>query len=395
MTTTIDVARLRAETPGCSRVIHLNNAAASLMPQPVLSTVTEYLQQEALEGPMEVVERSREPLDQFYHDAARMLGCEPDEVAITGSSSQAWHLAFASIPFQEGDRILTGRAEWAGNLANMYRAVRQRGVKVEIIPVDDRGRVSVEALQRMVDGRVRVIALPYLPANGGLINPAAEVGRIARAAGAFYLLDASQAVGQMPVDVRELGCDVLCASGRKYLRGPRGTGVLYARRSFLAQTMPPVMDVHSAPWAKDTPYQPRADARRYESGESAVALRLGLARAVRYALDLGIENIWARIQQLAGDLRERLSQLQGVSLHDLGEQRSGLVAMTVEGVEPKEVRQRLQSHRINVAVNGLSYTPLDMAARGLEDIVRLSVHYYNTTEELDQVCDVLRSLRTR
>jgi selenocysteine lyase/cysteine desulfurase len=365
------------------------------MPRPVLTAVTEQLQQEALRGPMEVLEGCRERLERLYKDAATLLGCNPGEVAVLGSGSRGWQVAFASIPFKQGERILIGRAEWAGNHANLMQAASRFGVSVEVIPCDEKGRVSVEALERMMDERVRLISLTYLPANGGLINPAAEVGRIARAAGAIYMLDANQAVGQMPVDVEALGCDILNAAGRKYLRGPRGTGLLYVRRSLLERTQPPWVDAFSAPWSPDGPYRPRSDARRYETAEGSPALKLGLGAAIRYALDLGIENVWSRIQELSGYLRGRLSEIEGVTVRDLGEQMSGLVSLTVEGVEPKEVRQALFSRGINVTVNGLNYTPLDMAARGLSEIVRISIHCFNTTEELDRVCEVLRLLRSR
>jgi len=317
------------------------------------------------------------------------------EIAFVSSGSAGWGAAFAALPaLQRGDRILVGRHEWGGNLATMQRAAQAAGAQVEVIPCAPDGSVCAAALASMIDARVRLVALTWLPANGGLVNPAADIGRVTRAAGVPYFIDAGQALGQMPVDVEALGCDVLKGAARKFLRAPRGTALLYVRQSFLPRLQPAFADVLSAPWQADG-YHLREDARRFESGEMPIALLLGLGAALRHALDIGIDTIRARIDALARQLRARLAMLDGVTLHDLGTERSGLVAFTLAGIAAQDVRQALAQRKINVGVNGVAYTPLDMQARGLTDIVRASVSYFTTEEELDTLVDGLAYILAR
>jgi selenocysteine lyase/cysteine desulfurase len=240
-----------------------------------------------------------------------------------------------------------------------------------------------------MDERVKLITLTHVPTNGGLINPAAEVGRVAREMGVLYLLDACQSVGQMPVRVEEIGCDMLGATGRKYLRGPRGTGFLYVRREVLEQLEPPMLDLQAARWVARERYVLRPDARRFESWESNVAGKIGLGVALDYTLGWGMDAIWGRIAALAEELRTRLERVPGVRVHDLGRERCGIVSFTVEGREAEAVRRALAQRKINVSVSTLSSTRLDMEARGLKELMRASVHYYNSEEEVERFCNVL------
>jgi cysteine desulfurase / selenocysteine lyase len=389
----LDLARLRAETPGCADHAHFNHAGASLMPVPVLDAVIGQLRREALEGAMEAGAAVAERVEAARGSAARLLGATPGEIAFATSGSAAWGLAFASLgPLRAGDRILVGRQEWGGNLATMRRAAERAGAQIETIPCDEAGQVSAAALAEQLDERVRLVALTWLPANGGLINPAAAIGQVTRRAGVPYFIDAGQALGQVPVDVAALGCDVLKGAGRKYLRGPRGTALLYVRESFLPHCEPPYLDVVSAPWTAAEHQALRPDARRFETSELPVALLLGLSAAIDYALALGIPSIRRRIDALATDLRERLASIPGVTVRDLGIERSGLVSFTREGMEASEIKARLACQNIAIGANGIAYTPLDMRARGLTAIARASVSYFTSDDEIDHLVNSLRGL---
>lgn len=378
----IDLERARADTPGCREVLHFNNAGASLMPRPVLETVTAHLELEAAIGGYEAAGQAAMHREQVYDSIATLLRCRRDEIALIENATRAWDMAFYSIPFSVGDRILTSPASYASNYIAFLQTARRTGAEIEVIPNDQNGQIDLHALENAIDDHVRLIALTHAPTNGGLVNPAAEVGEIARAAGVYYLLDACQSAGQIPLDVRRLGCDFLSATGRKFLRGPRGTGFLYVRSAVLDQLEPPMLDLHAATWVSPDRYIMRGDARRFENWEANIAGQLGLGAAVEYALGWGLEAIRARVSALAADLRARLAALPGVTVHDQGLERSGIVTFTVKHWSPDRLQQRLAAEQINISVSNRSSALLDMQARRLEKLARASVHYYNSEDEV-------------
>lgn len=391
----MDIEELRAQTPGCAHVLHLNNAGASLPPSPVLDAVVGHLRREATIGGYEAAAEASERLSAFYETAAELVGGRRDEIAFVESATRAWQLAFYGMPWSEGDVVLTAQAEYGANMVAMLHLARTRGVVVRAVPSDATGQLDVAALESMIDARTRLIAVTHVPTNGGLVNPAAEIGAVARRHGVPYLLDACQSVGQMPLDVAALGCDMLSVTGRKYLRGPRGTGFLWVRRDFIPRLHPPVIDGKSAQWVSAESYRLRDGALRFECWERHMAGVLGLEVAMRYALSLGLEAIEARITALAEGLRARLSACDGVQVHDLGLRRCGLVTFTAAQRSPGEIKAALRARDINVSVSDVESTRLDMEARGLRQVVRASVHCYNTDAELDRFVQALRLLLQR
>lgn len=387
-----DIERARRETPGCTNVLHLNNAGSSLMPEPVLAATIGYLQLESQFGGYEAEEKQRTTLEHAYAAAATLINGAPEEIAFVENATHAWNAAFSAIPFKEGDRILTSMAEYASNYISYIQASKRTGVIVEPIADDVYGQVSLEALRNMLDERVKLISVTHVPTNGGLVNPIEGIGKIARDAGILYLVDACQSVGQMPIDVQKIGCDMLSTTGRKYLRAPRGTGFLYVRRGLIEQLEPTGIDMHSANWVARDRYEVRSDARRFENFETSYASKVGLTTAIDYALQWGIDNIWRRIKLLSYQLRTQLSPLPGVIVHDRGITQCGIVTFTIEGLDPEEIRQKLALQNINVSVTGRSSTLLDMTARGLTTMVRASVHYYNTEEELTRFTAAIEQL---
>jgi len=386
-----EIRRLRAETPGCAEVAHFNNAGSSLPPAPVLETHLAYLRREALIGGYEAQEEAQHRLDAVYAATARLVGGSgPDEVALFENATRAFDMALYAVPLAAGDVILTSTAEYHSMFVTYLHRARG-GVRVEVVPPDATGQLDVGALRKRLDARVRLIAMTHMPTNGGLVQPAEAVGEVAREAGIFFLLDATQTVGQIPLDVRRLGCHALAGTSRKYLRGPRGVGFLWVARDWIERLEPPLMEGHAAEWVEPERYVIRPDAKRFEVWESNVAARLGFGAAIEYAQALGLERIWTRVQALAETLRTRLAAVPGVSVRDLGVVRGGIVSFTVRGVDAARVKAALRAASINVTVSPARGTLLDMRARGLREVVRASVHYYNTDEEIDRlVAEVAR-----
>jgi cysteine desulfurase / selenocysteine lyase len=387
-----DLARARAETPGCAEVAHFNNAGAALPPQPVLDAVIGHLEREARIGGYEAESEAADRLDAVYDELAALLGCDADEVAVVENATRAWDMAFYALRFGPGDRILCARAEYESNVIAFLQVARRTGATVQYVPNDEHGQLSLAALRDAIDERVKLVAVTHVPTNGGLVNPVEEIGAIARAAGITYLVDACQAIGQLPIDVGRIGCDMLSATGRKYLRGPRATGLLYVRRELIADLEPPLLDLHAARWVADDRYEIRPDAKRFENWECYVAGKLGLGVAARYAREWGLEAIAARVGALAARLREGLAGVEGAHVHDLGLRKCGIVSLSVDGLTSAEVKHALAERAINVSVNPGHYTRFDMQARGLADLVRASVHYYNSEDEVDALVDAVAAI---
>jgi selenocysteine lyase/cysteine desulfurase len=386
----IDVDAVRAETPGCAEVAHLNNAGSALPPAAVTRRVIEHLRLEERIGGYEAARAVAAELDRGYGSLARLIGARPEEIAYVENATRAWDMAFYGIGFRPGDRVLTTTSEYASNGIAFRQVARKSGVSVEVVPDDETGQLSLDALADMLGrGGVRLVAVNHVPTHDGLVNPAAEIGALAREAGALYLLDACQSVGQLRVDVADIGCDMLSATGRKYLRAPRGTGFLYVRGAVLDQLEPPFLDLHAARWTGPESYEPRADARRFETWERYLAGQLGLGVAAEYALALGLDAVEARVIELGERLRARLAEVPGVTVRDRGARRGGAVTFTREGHPASEIQQLLDTERINVSVTQSDQYRYDAEPGGPVPRVRASAHYYNTEDEIDRLVAVL------
>ena len=295
----IDLERVRAETPGVAHVAHFNNAGSALMPRAVLDAVVGHLELESRIGGYEAAAEASGAVERTYEAIAELLNCGRDEVALMESATRAWDMAFYSIPFEAGDRILTAQAEYESNYLAFLQVQRRTGVEIAVVPDDEFGQLDVGALASMVDERTKLIAVTHVPTNGGLVNPAAAIGAVAREAGVPFLLDACQSVGQMPVDVQAIGCTMLSVTSRKFLRGPRGVGFLYVDLEYARELEPVLLDGRAAKWVAPERYELRDGAGRFEEFESSVASRIGLGVAVDYALELGVAETYERVLVLS------------------------------------------------------------------------------------------------
>jgi len=390
----IDVARARAETPGVGHITHFNNAGAGLMPRPVLDAVTQHLQLEAERGGYEANDARLAEKERTYVAIAQLIGAKPQEIALVENATAAWLMAFHAMirDFKPGDKIITVEAEYATNYISYLKAAKEQGLEIVVAPSDETGAVDTKALENLIDARVKLISITHVPTNGGLVNPAEEIGRIARAAGVLYLLDVCQSAGQIPLDVEKIGCDALSVTGRKYLRGPRGTGFLFVREDLIKDLEPPFLDLHAALWTGPETYEIAPTAKRFENWEFYTAGVIGLGVAVDYALDWGMDNIHTRIVGLADHLRTSLSAIPGVTVRDIGTQKCGITSFTKDGMPQLDIKAALAKHDINVSVSGRRSTVLDMDRRGLSEVVRASVHYYNDEAEVARLCEIVENL---
>jgi selenocysteine lyase/cysteine desulfurase len=391
----IDVAALRAATPGCATgVAYLENAGAGLPSRATLDTIVAHLRREAEIGGYAAAAEASGRIDRLYRLLAQLVDGTADEIALVDSATRAWTTFFGGFAatLRPGDRILTHRVEYASNMIALLQAARQREAVVDVVPSAPTGEIDVDALASMLDDRTRLVTLTHVPSQQGLVNPAEAVGAVTSAVGVPLLLDACQSIGQLDVSVTGIRCDALVATGRKFLRGPRGTGFLWVRAGRFPDLEPVAPDLRGAEWTGPREYELAAGARRFEQWERPYALFLGLANAVEEALALGLPEIEARVTALASRARAGLAAVPGVAVHDEGRRRSAIVTFAVAGHDAASVVARLGERRIRVGEIGVGTGRLDLGDRGLAAVVRAAPHCYTTEDEVDALVDAVASL---
>jgi len=386
-----EVLVLRNETPGIDHVVHLNHAGSSLPTQTTLDTQIEHLQLEATRGGYEAADLSAEADQQVYESIADLINAKPHELARLEQATAAWNAGFWSVPMKPGQRIITANAAYGANAVGFLRAVERRGVTIDVIGDDEHGQLDVGELANRIDNDVALIALTHIPTNGGLINPAAQVGQIANAAGIPFLLDACQSIGQIHIDVEAIGCDLMSCTGRKYLRGPRGTGFLYASDRIIHRLLPDHPDHHGADWTAPDSFVLQPNAQRFESWEYAHAGWLGLGAAVDAARTIGTQRIEATVIERGATLRSHLRDA-GFTVWDKGEHKGGIVTATSKQVSPLDAKAALRAQGINISVTSPASTLWDATDRSLPDLMRLSVHYFTTEDEIASAVSALSAL---
>jgi len=389
-----EVAQIRSTTPGCADdLIHLNHCGSSLPDQRVIDTQVEHLLLEATIGGYEAARDVPAAIDGVYQSIATLVGAAPHEIARTEHATAGWNAAFWSIPKRAGQRIITHDHDYGANWIAFLRAVERDGVVIDRIPSDGHGQIDLGALAGALQDPddVALVSLAWIPTSGGLVNPAAAVGAMTGAAGVPFLLDACQAVGQLDIDVQTIGCDLLSATGRKFLRGPRGTGFLYVSDRIVEQLTPSQPDHHGAEWTSLDTYEFVPGARRFEYWEFNHAAWLGLGAAVDIALDLGLDRIRTSLAGRARELRSALTDI-GMTVHDAGVAKCGIVTMTHPSLPAAAVYERLTAASINVSTTFAGSARADMEARDLPPMVRLSVHCTTTADEVARAVGVVGSL---
>ena len=392
----IDVAVLRADTPGCASVTHLNNAGSALPPRVVTDTVVAHVRREEEIGGYEAHAEAADRVAAVYDSVARLVNAPRERVALVESATAAWDRGLQAMAFSQdigpGDRFLVSAAEYASNVIPLLQLAQRTGGRVEFIPDGADGTTDVEALGAMLDERVRIVAITHAPSQNGLLNDVVGIGDMLRINGspAWYIVDACQSAGQIPLDMGRIGCDVLSATGRKFLRGPRGTGFMVVSQRLLDEAEPFPLDLHGATWESDLEFAVQPGARRFESWEKSYAALLGMGAAIDYALECGIDELRARIDVLAQGLRARLSGIPGVRVRDRGATKTGIV--TISAPDPAAIVAGLRAEGINTSHSTPDYARHDFAQHGITGLVRISPHAYNTDEELDRAVAAISRL---
>lgn len=385
----IDLEQSRNDTPAVDRVIHFNNAGCALSPSCVTDAVLSHLKLEQELGGYEAATFADTAVMSFYDQFARLLNCSPKQIAAIENASRAWDMALYAIDWQEGDQIITVDNEYVSNYIGLLHLQQQKQIEIVLLPCNELGQVDSNRVREAITPKTRMIALTHVSSQRGDIQPAEEIGEIASEFELIYLLDACQSAGQIDLDVNKLKCDFLVGTGRKYLRGPRGTGFLFASERMLRESQPIFADNHSAAWTSPKSYAFRDDAKRFETWERNIAGVIGLAEAVRYACDFGVKNIEKRVLQLAMELNSKLATLPSVRVFERSQNLSGIVTFQKDTVTASALAQILQEKQINTSVSKQANAQLDLAVNNTGDVNRASIHYYNSSEEIDRFVDAI------
>ncbi|RFS24740.1 aminotransferase class V-fold PLP-dependent enzyme [Chitinophaga silvatica] len=388
----MDIKALRNETPGCKHVNHLNNAGAALMPQPVIDAVQNYFLEEANYGGYETAAKHEREVEQFYEASARLLGCKPTNIAFTTNATDSYDKALSALEFKEGDVVLLSKNDYPSNFISLLSIQKRIGIKLVEINNTDTGEIDLEDLEAKIKQyHPRLLSITHIPTSSGLVQPVNEIGNIVKNYDLLYLLDACQSIGQMEVDALSTQADFISGTFRKFLRGPRGSGILYASDKALTQGLSPLyLDMRGADWINEQHYKTRDDARRFELWEFSYANILGSKVAIEYALKLGMQNIWERNQHLTALLKTELAAA-GMTLQDRGKVQSSIVTFTMPvKTTGEKVKKYLNDKGINVNFTSKSVAIIDFEEKGIDWAVRVSPHYYNTEEEIFSLVEALK-----
>ena len=384
----------RADTPGCAHRVHLNNAGAALMPRRVLECITGHLQLESEIGGYEAADAQAEAVERTYAEIATLVNASPRNMAIVANATAGFIQALSSFDFAAGDTIVTSRCDYTSNQIQYLALARRLGVRVLHAADLPEGGIDAASVREIGSRtRPRLVAVSWVPTNSGLVQDVEAVGAVCEELGIPYIVDACQAAGQIPIDVTRLKCDYLSATARKFLRGPRGIGFMYASDRALARGDHPLfVDMRGASWAEADRYELVESARRFEDWEFPYALVLGLGEAARYARTVGLDLAQQRAFALAAYARERLAEIPGARVLDRGRVRCAIVTAAMAGRPATDLAAALRARRINTSASLRWYGILDFDAKGVESALRISPHYYNTVAEIDLLIDALSEI---
>ncbi|MGX9883127.1 N-methyl-L-tryptophan oxidase [Streptomyces sp. NPDC002276] len=390
---TLNVAAERARTPGSFTGHHFNSAGAALLANGTVEAVIDHLRAESLSGGYEAAKHAAPALEAVYARTAALLGARLEEVALVESATAGWQRAVSALRLRPGDRVLAARSSYVSSALHLLSVERDHGVQVELLPNGPDGAVDLEALEAALRaGPAALVTAAHVPTSSGLVEPAAAIGALAGAHGVPFLLDATQSLGQLPVDMGAIGCDLLIGTGRKFLRGPRGTGLLAVRRPLLDRLAPEAPDVRGAVWTAERSWELVPDAKRFELWEAAHALRLGLGAALADLAALGVDTVARHLAAVAASLRERLSALPGVQVTDPPAAGGAIVTFVVEGLDASDVQRQLAYRHVHLIAVPAGHGRWDMDHRGLTKVVRASVHVYNDEHDLDALVEAVREI---
>lgn len=391
----MDSTQIRKDTIGCENVIHFNNAGASLMPAPVTRAIRDYINLEEHIGGYEAENAHQQQIAGFYHTAAQLLHCQPHQIAFTNSATDSYNRALSAIPFQQGDVVLLTGNDYPSNYLALLSLQKRYGI--QIIQVNDSadGEIDlVDLKEKLEQLQPRLLSVSHIPTSSGLVQPLEQIAEIVGQFDTIYILDACQSFGQIDIDAIATNAHFISGTFRKFLRGPRGAGLLFVSEKALAAGLEPLfIDLSGAEWIAVDQYTARPDAKRFEDFETSYALMMGATASMKYLFKIGISNIIRRNKELLSYLVDQLKQLPEIHLQDRGLVKCNIVTFHIKGAHPMKLKQYLHQEGINISTTSISSARIDFREKGIDWVARISPHYYNTETEIDTFIAKLRQFK--
>lgn len=395
----MNIKKLREDTP-CENV-YLNHVSTSVPPVQVVDAVGEYFRISTTFGSTSAKGQSMtlERKASAKAACARLIGAAPDEICFTSNGSQAISLVAQGLRLEAGDNVIVDGLSFIANAAPFLSLKKTRGIELRFAPVSLPGITDLKGMEAMIDKNTRLISICHMPNNLGMLQPVHEIGRIAKKHSVPYMLDAANTVGLQTLNVSDIGCDFMAASGRKYLRGPSGSGFLYVNKNAAELLEPPVPTWNSGTWDwregdwdwDRNIFIPASGAERMNMGEYDFPAIFGLGRAVEYVGECGgVEAIRERTEHL---LRYLIDKMQGIpDAQILGSLRAedygGMIGFNIKDIPFSVVGRHLNDNNVGVMAHSF-FSPGVLKLFGVEGVVRFCVHCWNTEDELDYAVSLL------
>ena len=374
--------------------IHFNNAGSSLSKKIVLSEIYNYLALEKRIGGYEAQDLEHKKLEKFYTNVSKLINSDESEISFLTNSTLAWNLVFNSIPLKKTDNIIIFENEYSSNYISILKR-RRLFNKLLVIKIKKKGLVDLEDLEKKINADTKLLSVNHIASQCGNVFPVKKIGEILKSKNknAIYIVDGCQSIGQIKIDVKNINCDFFTASGRKYLRGPRGTGFLYMKKSITNKIDPIFLDMSSSNIDKDNRIVTRISSRFMENFEHSPALKLGLSTAIEQSLVIGIKNINKRIIKLSEYFRSKVLSNKNLVLMESKDSLSGINTMYFNGNDVSDIFKHLSKLGIRTYISNEKTSTLYFKKIKKKNILRISFHYFNTKKEIDCLVKVLDDLK--
>ena len=371
------------------KYINFNNAGASKNPKFVVNKIKEYLDEEVIFGGYYAAEKNKKHIINFYKNLSFLINCHESEISFVPSSTYGWNFFLDSVNLEKGDNTIIFDNEYGNNFLSL---LKKKNVEIRVSEIDTNGKICLSNLKKKIDKKTKIICVCHIASQSGNIQNVEEICKVSKKLNnqIIFLLDACQSIGHIKIDVKKINCDVMVGSGRKYLRGPRGTGFMYIKDSIKKNIRPSIFDSRSCVLKKMKTILYKKNL--FETFEFPPALIIGLSESLSYLNKLGIKKIEKKIKNLSIYFRKKIKKINSVTVYENPLLLSGINTMSVEKKPVEKIHKYLLKKNILTSICSTSTSYHHFEKMNVKKLLRISFHHYNTRKEIDYLVEVLNDL---